>query len=95
MSVLKQLEDDLRGLPSAIRSSTLAEAARALAGAIDGSESLRDLSAAVKELRATMEALEAKAGQVPSEADPLDRLESAGPSNVLGFRSRGGSRKTS
>lgn len=87
MSVRDALDEELEAMPKAICDSTLAQGARALADSMDDSTSLRDLAAAQKELRATMETLEARANQAPSEEDPIEQSQDRGPAPIP-FRPR-------
>ena len=82
MSVRDALDEELEAMPATIRESALAEGARALADSMDASLSLRDLAAAQKELRATMETLEARANQAPSEEDPIEQSQDRGPAPI-------------
>lgn len=101
MSIRSRLATERASWPPVVRDSALAEAAELAAGLLDSASSdvdgsVRDTAALLKELRATMSELRALAAATPgAEEDPLERLESAGPSNVLEFRDRGGPRKTS
>ncbi len=101
MSIRSRLATERASWPLSVRDSALAEAAELAAGMLDWASgdiggSVRDTAALLKELRATMSELRALAYATPDgQEDPVERLEGAGPSNVLEFRDRGGPRKTS
>lgn len=99
MSIRSRLAAERASWPPAVRDSALAEAAELAAGLLDSASSdmdgsVRDTAALLKELRVTMSELRALAYATPgAEDDAVERLESAGPSNVLEFRDRGGPRR--
>lgn len=100
-TIQERLSAERQSWPPSVRDSALAEAAELAAGLLDSASnevdgSIRDTAALLKELRATMSELRALAYATPgAEDDAVERLESAGPSNVVEFRDRGGPRKTS
>ena len=75
MTILASVRSDLAKLPVNLQSTGLAAIALALAERLD-SAAHRDSPAISKELRATMEKLEALASsQKPVEVDPLDAIK--------------------
>lgn len=73
-------------MPQSVQGSTLAAAALALAGVIDGFDDAetgkRDAVAAAKELRAHLTELHELASRAPEGIDPVDDIEQRGPSRI-------------
>jgi hypothetical protein len=98
-TIRERLSGERQSWPPSVRDSALAEAAELAAGLLDSATStidgsIRDTAALLKELRATMAELRALAAVTTGgRQDPVDKLEGAGPSNVVEFRDRGGPRK--
>lgn len=74
MTVSDALRADLKGMPEAVRNSTLAAGARVAAEILDSEPGARDAASLLKELRATMAELKTMADAAPEEADPIDEL---------------------
>jgi hypothetical protein len=72
--VSEALDDELNGMPEAVRDSTLAAGARIAAEILDSQPGARDAASLLKELRGTMAELRTMADAAPAEEDPIDEL---------------------
>jgi len=92
--VSEALDDDLEGMPEAVRNSTLAAGARVAAKILDDEPGARDAASLLKELRGTMAELRAMADAAPEESDPIDELNrrraARQPGTDLSQRAAGG-----
>lgn len=84
MSVRRSLEAELAEMPEAVRSGTLAAAARVLAGVLDDGPGARDAASVAKEMRCALAELRALASAVPDESDPIDELQRRRDARVAG-----------
>ncbi len=79
MTVLQALAAELSTLPDALRRSSLAEAARVCAQAIDEQPGARDLAALLKEYRAILAELRERSREAPGDSDPSKQSQERGP----------------
>jgi hypothetical protein len=82
MSVSDALRDELDALPQALQGSSLAEAARVCACAIDEEPGARDLASLLKEFRAILAELRERSREAPADDDPIQQSQNRGPAPI-------------
>lgn len=84
MSVVAALTSELKAMPEAVRESTVAAGALIAAQILDGRPGTRDTASLLKELRAAVAELRDLAALAPEESDPIDELSRRRDARVAG-----------